>query len=178
MDRLLDAKGSSFDHLPVSFLIGFVGESQSLLTGVEGSAHVFADPLCPNQPAIIEHLRIAGRINLTHEVKAPSRNGQSLGVEVRDQAPQLRCQLWNLHSIPHLGRRLPLEVARAIVMVVPPRKSRRMRSHIIDISENMARPKCFNPQTVKGLNLVVALGLVDRRRLPLHTTNTTAPFDQ
>ena len=64
MDRLLDAKGSSFDHLPVSFLIGFVGESQSLLTGVEGSAHVFTDPLCPNQPAIIEHLRIAGRINL------------------------------------------------------------------------------------------------------------------
>src|ERR671915_505473 len=103
MDRLLDTKGSSFNHLPVSFLSGFVGESQSLLTGVEGSAHVFADPLCPNQPAVIEHFRIAGRIKLTHEVKAPSRNWQSLGVEVRDQAPQLHCQLYRENAFSSSG---------------------------------------------------------------------------
>ncbi len=95
MNRLFDAKEASFEDLPISLVTGFVRNGQCVLPGVDRGADILASPLGAHQPPLVEQGHVSSRVDLAHNVEAPSREGQSLGVEVRDQAAQFGGQPWN-----------------------------------------------------------------------------------
>lgn len=126
MDSLLDPKDMRFDHSPSGPIIGLVRHRQALCGRVDRGPNIFANPLRPDQPALVEEFDVAGCIDLAHEMKAPGRNLQPRGLKVRDQTAQLGHQFWRTAAKPHPTRMLGTtarETSRSDGCVLPRRSS-------------------------------------------------------
>lgn len=92
MDRLREAKGPSFEQLPVRCRTGLVRERQGLPGRVDRSPDVLARPLAADQPAFVEEFDIAAPVDFAHEVEAACGQRDPGGGEVWEHAPQGGCQ--------------------------------------------------------------------------------------
>jgi hypothetical protein len=72
-----------------------------------------------------------------------------------------------------LRYRLALQRRRTILVAVPAQEERQLAAHFGATAELVARPEACNPETVKRLDLVIALGFVTRRKEWLDCSTST-----
>ena len=177
MDRFLDPKDSRFDFSPTSLVAGFVRNGQPLHASVDRGSHILPYPPRPDQPAFVEQFDIARRVDLAHEVKASGRQGQSFALKVWDQSAQFARQLWHGDPPSDLRRRFACQTRRPVMMMIPTREGRRFGMDMLQVPEGLARPERLTPEAVKGLDLMIAFGVVDRREDGFDATKQAQPHD-
>ena len=175
MDRFLDPKNSRFNYLPIGVIVRLVQNGQRLFGRVDRRSHILADPLRPYQPTVVQKFDITGGIDSPHEVKAPGCHRQPLGLKARNKATQVGRQFWHTDIKPHLCWRFPLQTRRSVFVMIPARKAREFALNALQISKCLARPKPLAPETVKRLDLMVALRFVDRGKDRFHSAKQTQP---
>src|SRR3970282_1375961 len=79
-----------------------------------------------------------------------------------DQGSQVGRQAHDGYPATDLGRGQTVEGRWSIMQVIPVPKERGLALDMREVAKAIARPKAFDPQAVKGLDLVIALGLVYR----------------
>ena len=160
-----------FETSPIGVLIRLVPEAHVLLRGVDGGADVFAPPSLTDQPGLVEESDCALGIDFAHDVNPPRTQRQALlGNQLRQRRGQRR---W-MKSTPHLRYRLALQRRRTILVPVPAQEERQLAAHFGATAELVARPEACYPETGKRLDLVIALGFVNRRKAWLDLAVQTA----
>ena len=174
MNRFLESKLSCFDQLPVGLSVRLMPQGQGLLSRVKGGPHVFADPLVTDGPRFIQELDMSSGVYFTHEVNPSRRNGQVLDW---NQAAQVSRQSSNPKPLSHLCWCLALQDGRLVNSVIPARERWGFGLHVPQTRELFTRPEASLPQTMEGLNLVIALGLVKGSKDRFDPAEQTQPHD-
>lgn len=143
MHCLLQSKLSGLEVTPVGRRIGLVPETHLLQGGVDGRPDIFAHPPFADQPGLVEQGDRPVKVDFAHHVNPPGRERQA---GAGDQRAQWRRQRRGL-------------IPRAI----PPQEEPHLGLDLGQGGKRLARPEGCHPQAVKGLALVIALGVVDRR---------------
>src|SRR5919197_2112336 len=170
---LVNPEQARFETAPIGVLIRLVPEAYLLSRGVDGGGDVFAPPSLTDQPGLVEESDCALGIDFAHDVNPPGTQRQApLGNQLR----QRRGQCWWMKSTPHLRYRLALQRRRTILVPVPAQEERQLAAHFGATAELVARPEACYPETVKRLDLVIALGFVNRRKEWLDLAVQTATY--
>ena len=177
MHRLREAKGPSFEQLPVRGLARLVREGQGLSGGIDRRPPVLPGPLSADQPPLVEELDIAAPIDFAHEVKAACSQRHPGSGEVRERATQVGRQPWTPASQAQLRGRFARQPRRAVMIMIPGREAPHGPPDVRQRGENLARSKGATPQRVKRLDLVVAFGVVARGKEGLDATPQAQPHD-
>ena len=160
MNRLLQSKLSGLEATPVGSRLGLVPETHPLLAGVDRCAEVFAHPPFADQPGLVEQGDCSLGIDFAHHVNAPGRNRQALGGKQRGQGLSQRR---GLKAAAQLRRGFAVQCRGLIHRAIPPQEEPHLGLDLCQGGKFLARPEACHPQAVKGLDLVIALGVVDRR---------------
>jgi len=172
MNCLLEPKAARFDQIPLGLCLGLVPQRQRLFGGIDGGADVVPNPAGPDGPEFVEQFDRPHRRNFAHQMNPPGREGQATwGKQVAQGSGQRPHGL----SAAHLRRRFAVECGGAIAGMIPVQEARDFRPDVGEVAKLEARPKRRLPQTVKGLDLVIALGVVEGRKEDLHPAPQAEP---
>ena len=167
MNCLLEPKAAGFDQVPLGLGLGLVPQGQSLFGRIDGGADVVPNPAWSDRPEFVEQFDGPRRRDFAHQMNTPGSEGQA---SWRKQVLQRGGQ--RAHGLPpaHLRRRFAVEGRGAIASMIPAQEARDFGAHVREVAKLVARPKRGLPQAVKGLDLIIAPGVVERRKEDLHPT--------
>src|SRR5215471_10720664 len=158
MHRLSQPKAERLEATPIALGIRLVPEADALLGRVDGGPHVFPHPALADQPRLVEQHYPPLPVDLADDVNAPGRQGQA---PRGDQWGQVAGQAQGHEAPPHLGRRPAFQRGGAVGGAVPAQEEGHRAPYLGQPGELLTRPQGRDPEAVEGLDLVIALGLVD-----------------
>src|SRR5262245_11079640 len=159
MDRLAERKAEHFEATPIGLGVRLVPEADTLLAGVDRSADVFSHPALADQPGLIEQGQPPLAIDFAQDVDAPGGQGQA---PPRDQRAQVARQAQRHEAAPPLRRGPAAQRRGAVHGAVPAQEDGYLALYLRQAGELPTGPEGPDPEAVERLDLVIALGLVDR----------------
>lgn len=174
LNRLNEPKGSGFEMHPTALVARQVPKVNLLLGGVDGGPKIFARPLFMNRPSFVEQLQGALTVYFADDMNAPAGNGQPT---FRNEPLQIRFQIKGLEPEAHGLRCFPLQSRWAVLGVIPAGKLGDTRLHMLQTPKQTPAPTPLAPQTVKRLDLIIALGFIFWNKHWLHATEQTQAHD-
>lgn len=157
MKRLFDTKGKGFEAAPVGSGAGLMPDAQPLSCRIDRDPHVEATPAAADRPGIVEQAHCALGVDLAHEVEIAPSNGQAAS---GNQGLQGGRQQKGHEIRAQLGWGLAQRWGQDVGGVIPVHKERAFALDVGQGAKARLRPKPLQPQTVKGLDLVIAFGFV------------------
>ena len=134
---------------------------------------VLADPWLTYEPGFVQQFNISGSQDPSPEMNSPGSQRQA---SIWNQTSQFGGQAQNGCPVPHLGGRHALQSRWAIDGVIPFFKQRGLRADLGVIAKFMAGPEGSIPNTMKSLNLKVALGVIVWREKRINPAEQTQAY--